>query len=114
MKRFTYTIALFIGLSSMVFASNGTDKKNPVANPEAMLSAEEAVLEAELSAEFEVSVSDVIAAVSAEPIITAVKVFDLAGNEIATLNETIDLSKMPANAELLMTEGTTQYFIVTQ
>ncbi len=114
MKRITYTIALLIGLVSVSFASNGGDKKNPVAKPDVMLSAEEAALEAELNIEFEISVADVLAEVSAEPMITSVKVFDMTGNDIAAQNGTIDFSKIPANAELLMTEGTTRYFIVTE
>ena len=112
MKRFTYTIALLIGLTSAAFANKGD--KNPTAKPEIVLSAEEVALEAELTEEFEVSVADVLAEVTAEATITAVKVFDMAGNEIAAQKGTVDFSKVPAGAELLMTEGSTQYYVVAQ
>jgi len=111
MKRFIYTITLLIGLSSFTFASNGGDKKNPTTT-HIDLSTEEAALESELNDEFEINIADVLAEISAEPIITTIKIYDTLGNEIATQNGTIDFSKVPANAELLMTDGTTQYFII--
>jgi len=114
MKRFAYTIALLIGITSVAFASDPTDQKSPTAEPAAVLSAEELALEAQLAEEFEISVSDVIAGLSAEPSISAVKVFDFAGNQIASQEGEIDFSKIPAGAELLMTEGTTQYYIIAQ
>ena len=113
MKRFTYTIALLIGFTTATFANNG-EKKNTVTKSEIILTAEEVTLEAELAEEFEVSVADVLAEVTSEATITAVKVFDMEGNEIAAQKGTVDFSKVPAGAELLMTEGSTQYYIVAQ
>ena len=113
MKRFTYTIALLIGFATAAFANNGDkDKKNTVAKPEVTLSAEEVALEAELAEEFTVNVDDILAEVAAEQTITSVKVFDMEGNEIASQEGNVDFSKVLANAELLMTEGATQYFII--
>ncbi len=113
MKTLLYTIALVISVGTMAFASNGTPKKkNPTASPEIVLSAEEVILEAELSKELDIDIDQVIASLSTPTAITSVKVYDFTGAEIASQQGTIDYTKIPAGAELLMTDGTTQYYIV--
>ena len=112
MKRLAYTIALLVSLTSATFAHNGENEIS--VKPEVSLSAEELALEAELSAELEISVEAVLAEVATGPVVTAVKVFDLAGNEVSSQNGEIDFEQIPVNAELVLTEGTTQYYIITE
>ncbi len=114
MKRIATTFALIIATTSFLFAGNPTKEKNEVTKPAIVLSAEEVALELQLTDELSVSVESVLAELQAVDQVSEVKVFDLAGNEVASQKGKIDFTLLPANASLLMTEGNVQYYVLTK
>lgn len=116
MKKVFITIALLVGISSLTIANNETKKDSTSeSHPEKKvqtLSAEEIELEAELSEEFDISVDSVIEELQEAKEIEEVWVYDIEGNLIQAQSGKIDFALIPINAELLMTEGATQYYII--
>ena len=111
MKRSILSIALLISLVSSSFA---TDAPTAEVSGTTLLSAEEIALEAELEQELSVDVDVVLTSLSEVQNIEAVKVFDIDGNEVAAFEGTNVLENVPAEAELLMTDGATQYYVVAE
>lgn len=123
MKKLTILsiITLLLSFSTSAFSANdvvaGGETKTQKSSREiaSALSAEEASLLAELEEELSMTVEEVVASYSLLP--TKVVVHDINGKLIQELNDSegvSDLSELPENATLLMTEGETQYYIVLQ
>ena len=111
MKKSFVTIALLIGLSAASFASNQpelNEESKTGKTPE--LTQTEAQLLDKLNEELEVSLEEVLASLEVNEI-EKVVVYNTQGELIVTQEKDIDLDKLPNSASLLMTEGTTQYYI---
>ena len=109
-------VTVLVTLSSSVYANGIPEKSNAKENKQAAtLTLEELALETELNEEFEISIDEVVESVLTENIET-VKVYNVAGELLQEQNlETgIDFNNLPEGAELLMTSGAEQYYIVMQ
>ena len=117
MKKSIITIVIvLLTLSTSVFAKGNPEKSKLKAEKKVVaLTTEELALETELNEEFEISIDEIVESVLSENIET-VKVYNAAGDLVQEQNlETgIDLSNVPAGAELLMTSGTEQYYIIME
>jgi len=113
MKKSIIFIALIIGLSTLVFANNNneTDKKKTEESKE--LTVEQAQLLTELEAQEaneNLNVDQILAGLTEQ--VERVLVYDLEGNLLVEQNEEINLEALRQGADLLMKEGTTQFYIV--
>ena len=117
MKKLILAIVTVLVTLSASANTNGIPEKSNTKETKqaAVLTVEELALEMELNEEFEISIDEVVESVLAENIET-VKVYNVAGELVQEQNlETgIDTDNLPAGAELLMTSGTEQYYIVMQ
>lgn len=111
MKKVASLLILALCATTMAFGSSASDKKNPTASPEAMLSAEELELEALLEKELEVDVESVINQLAFLNKEMQAVGYDAEGNQVFAKT---NLSNVPANAVLLLTEGNTQFYLVTE
>ena len=119
MKKLIITIVtVLLTISTSVYAKGNPEKSKLKAEKKVVaLSAEELALETELNEEFEISIDEVVESVLAETTnIETVKVYNVAGELVQEQNlETgIDINNLPEGAELLMTSGAEQYYIVMQ
>jgi hypothetical protein len=115
MKKSLITLALLIGIFATAFAENGDPKKKdaeatPVEKNQT-LTADEQVLLTELEAELEISLEQMLEDLTPAPI-TKVVVYDLSGKVLQEQAGKINLDQLPKGANLLMTEGQTQYYLV--
>lgn len=112
MKKSFVTIALLIGLSAVGFASTQpVVTNNPLLNGEKPeLTQTETNLLNQLNAELEVTLDEVLASLE-DNTIEKVLVYNTEGELILTQEKDINLEALPTNTSLLMTEGTTQYYI---
>ncbi len=112
------TLAIAFGITTLGFSNNDIkeDKtpQNKIESKSQVLSAEEIQLELELSEELEISVADVLEELQQAAEVTELWVYDLDGNLIQAQSGKIDFSLIPINAELLMTEGGIQYYIIAR
>ena len=116
MKKSIITLFVTIAIAFTSFAGGTeteTKKGDETKKTTAVLSAEELALEAELAEELDITIDEVIADLTST--VENIYVYDVAGNLLAEQNvETgIDTETLPENAELLMTDGTSQYYIVS-
>jgi hypothetical protein len=110
MKKVLFAIALIL----VIFAQEKASA-NPVKETEnttsVALTEEELLMEAALEMELTVNEEEVIAEMTASSQINEVLVYDMKGNLLHVQKSNIDLSKIPSNAVLAMTDGNTQYYI---
>jgi hypothetical protein len=113
MKKSLFTLAILIGIFSTSFANNGGHEGDSAKakSPEKTLTVDEQALLDQLNAELEISFDDMLQALEEAPV-TKVVVYDMAGNILQEQSENISLDKLPKGANLLMTEGQTQYYLV--
>ncbi|GAB4333562.1 MAG: hypothetical protein OHK0038_09770 [Flammeovirgaceae bacterium] len=109
MKKVLFAIALILVIFAQEKASANPVKDTD--NTRVILTEEEMLIEAALEVELSVNEEEVIAELTASNQINEVLVYDMKGNLLHAQKSNIDLSKIPSNAVLAMTDGNTQYYI---
>ena len=111
MKNTILTIVFLIGLIGTTFANNGTNKRDSTKTNQKELTQDQKELLNQLEEELTVEIDIQNLVSELEVTISKVVVYDMEGNVIHEQSGTVDFNKLPKNANSLMTEGTTKYYL---
>ncbi len=114
------SIILFAVLISVIFNASANNDSNKDSSKKAELAAsvkvltpEEANLSAELEAVTDLSVEQILASLGSNNKVEKAVIYNQKGELVSTLEgKKLNINKIEAQADLLMTEGTTAFYIL--